>query len=483
MKHLSYRSVWRLAGPNIASNVLMVMISFAHLWIIAPYGSEASAAVVAGGRIHFLLMSASIALSIATTALVARAWGADNGADASAATASSLVLATFIALVLGAITYVSAEQAIALFDLDAKTSALAADFVKPAALLNFVFALAMTIATAFRAIGDVLRPLRFTAFATVFGIAGSYMLVHGTFGLPKLGVAGLAWGTAAGQGIVVSWFLVKWLAGRYVFKPLIREAFNSTRFKRLLKLGTPAAIEQVVIQSSFIIFLTFVAAYGTPAFAAYGIGITILSLCIVIGMGFGAASATLSGQNLGASNPEAARASGWIATKMAVACMSLVALGAFVFRSGLASLLSVDPEVQAYTEFFIIILALIQPLMAIEFTIGSALRGGGETRFPLLVTFMGILGGRFALGALVVIFDGPVEAIYSVIIADYLIKAIMLIVRFRSDAWIKPELDEATEDQTEEKIPLAVQSIGGVVLAPIRAYFAKRRLQQSSDKR
>lgn len=482
MAQLTYRSVWRLAGPNIASNVLMVMISFAHLWIIAPYGSEASAAVVAGGRIHFLLMSASIALSIATTALVARAWGADDVKDASAATASSLVLATLIAIILGAVTYVSADQAIALFDLDAKTSALAADFVKPAALLNFVFALAMTIATAFRAIGDVLRPLRFTAFATAFGIAGSYMLVHGTFGLPKLGVAGLAWGTAAGQGIVVSWFLFRWLAGGYIFKPLLREGFDRSRFKRLLKLGTPAAVEQVVIQSSFIIFLTFVAAYGTPAFAAYGIGITILSLCIVIGMGFGAASATLSGQNLGASNPEAARASGWIATKMAVACMSFVALGAFVFRSGLASLLSVDPEVRAYTEFFIIILAIIQPLMAIEFTIGSALRGGGETRFPLLVTFMGILGGRFALGALVVLFDGPVEAIYSVIIADYLIKAIMLVVRFRSDAWIKTDLDEASDDRAEDKIPLVVQSIGGVVLAPIRAYFAKRRLQRPDNK-
>lgn len=472
MTQLSYRSVWRLAGPNIASNILMVMISFAHLWIIAPFGPEASAAVVAGGRIHFLLMSASIALSIATTALVARAWGADNIEDASAATTSSLFLAVFVALALGTATYFFAENAIALFNLDPVTSQLAAEFVKPAALLNFVFALAMTIATAFRAIGDVVRPLQYTAFATLFGIAGSYTLVHGLFGLPAMGVSGLAWGTAAGQACVVLWFLFRWLTSAYVFKPSLHDGLNKDRFRKLLRLGSPAAIEQVIIQSSFIIFLTFVADYGTAAFAAYGIGITILSMCIVIGMGFGAASATLSGQNLGAARPEAARKSGWIATKMAVVCMGAVALIALVFRDGLASLLSADTLVQQYTAFFIIILAIIQPLMAIEFTIGSALRGGGETRFPMLVTFSGIIGGRFLLGFLVVVFEGPVEAIYSVIIADYLIKAVMLVVRFRSDGWIS---QIAEPDSKDDKIPLAVQSLGGVVRAPIRAYFDRRK--------
>ena len=465
MERLSYKSVWQLAGPNIASNILMVSISFAHLWIAAPFGSEMSAAVVTGGRVHFLLMSASMALSVATTAIVARAWGAEDTAEASEATTSSLTLAVLISLTLGVATYFLAEWIVGLFSLDPVSSKLAVDYVKPTAILNVIFSLALTAATAFRAIGDVVRPLRFTAFATIFGIIGSYFLVHGSFGLPKMGITGIPWGTAFGQLFVVIWFLLRWVFRAYVLVPTTHAIFDLSRLKQLAVIGAPAAMEQVIIQTSFVLFMVLVAGYGTAEFAAYGIGITILSICIVVGMGFGAASATLSGQNLGARDPDAARANGWLAMKMAIASMSVLALLALLFKEELAATLSIDPQVRAYTEYFIVILAIIQPLMAIEFAIGSALRGGGETRFPLLVTFAGIIVGRFSFGFLVLALNGPVEAMYAVIIADYLIKATLLIIRFRSDSWIKDAEDHA---------PLAVQSVAGFVRAPVRRYFMRR---------
>lgn len=465
MDTLSYRTVWKLAGPNIASNILMVSISFAHLWIVAPFGPEASAAVVTGGRVHFLLMAASMALSVATTAVVARAWGAEDTEEASEATTSSLTLAVLISFFLGAITYVLADWIVGLFNLDSVSSQLAVDYVRPAAILNIVFSLALTVATAFRAIGDVVRPLRFSAFATIFGTMGSYVLVHGSFGLPEMGIPGIPWGTAFGQLFVVAWFTLRWLTRAYPLFPTTHAIFDTNRLTQLARIGAPAALEQVIIQTSFVLFMILVAGYGTAAFAAYGIGITILSICIVVGMGFGAASATLSGQNLGARDPEAARANGWLAMKMAIAMMSLMALASFLFRQELAALLSIDPDVRAHTEYFIIILAIIQPLMAIEFAIGSALRGGGETRFPLIVTFAGIIIGRFSFGFLVLALDGPVEAMYAVIIADYAVKAVLLIGRFRSDKWIKDAEDHA---------PLAVQSVAGVVRAPVRSYFFRR---------
>ena len=465
MNTLSYRSIWQLAGPNIASNILMVSISFAHLWIIAPFGPEASAAVVTGGRIHFLLMSASMALSVATTAVVARAWGAENLQEASEATTSSLTLAVLISLGLGSVTFLFAESIVGLFGLDPTSSQLAVDYVRPSAILNVLFALALTVFTAFRAIGDVVRPLRFSAIATLFGTLGAYALVHGSLGLPEMGMAGIPWGTAAGQLLVVLWFSFRWLTRQYTLFPTTHAIFDTARLKQLAKIGMPAAMEQVVLQSSLVLFMILVADYGTAAFAAYGIGITILSICIVIGMGFGAASAALSGQNLGAQDPEAARTNGWMAMKMAIVCMTVVALITYAFKTPLAAILSIDPDIRRYTEFFIVILAIVQPLMAIEFAIGSALRGSGETRFPLIVTFIGVVLVRFGIGFVVIMFDGPVEAIYAVIIADYLVKATLLIMRFRSDIWIKGQDDHA---------PLAVQSLAGLSRAPIRSYFSRK---------
>jgi len=464
MAKFSYQTVWQLAGPNIISNVLMTSISFAHLWIIAPYGPDASAAVVTGGRVHFLLMAATMALSVATTAMVARAWGADDAEEASAATTSSLTLAMLISLSLGTLVFILAPHIAGLFHLDAKAAALAVDYIRPASLLNIVFALMLTIATAFRAIGDVVRPLRFTAVGTFAGIAASYAFVHGSLGLPALGVKGIPWGTAFGQGIVVLWFAVRWLRRHYILTPAPGAVFEGKRIKKLIDIGAPAAMEQAFIQASFLVFMILLAGYGTPAFAAYGIGIAILSVCITAGLGFGIASATLVGQRLGAGDPKAATESGWAAMRLAIMGMTVLAIITSLARVPLSELLSTDPDVRRYTEFFILILAVCQPMMAVQFAIGGALRGSGDTRYPLYVTFVGIIAGRLLPGAVVVWLQGPVEAMYAVIIADYGIKAIMLIARFKSGNWI---------EEGRGRAPLPLQSVGGIARESVRRVFFK----------
>lgn len=467
MAGFSYHTVWRLAGPNIISNILLVSVSFAHLWIVAPFGKEMSAAVVAGGRVQFLLMAAAMALSVATTAVVARAWGAEERDEASAATASSFALASFIAIFLGVTTYVLAPNIVTMFGLDAHTAQLAVDYIRPASLLNIAYALMLTVATAFRAIGDVVRPLRYTAFATLGSILFSYALVHGSFGLPQMGIEGIPWGTALGQALVVVWFFARWLASRYSLLPHTHRALDPTLMRQLIRIGAPAALEQTLIQLSFLVFMMMISEYGTDAFAAYGIGITILSVTIVVGLGFGAASATLAGLQLGVGDPEAAIKSGWAATRLAVLMMSGLAVLTFVFKAPLAALLSTDPEVQAYTEYFIVILSAIQPLMAVEFAIGGAIRGAGDTRYPLFVTFVGMIIGRLSIGFLVLMMGGSVEWMYAVIIGDYGIKATLLIMRFRNLDW------QDLEDHPHA--PAAVQSVAGISRGPIRNFFALGR--------
>lgn len=463
----SYQTVWRLAGPNIISNILMVSISFAHLWIAAPFGPQMSAAVVAGGRVHFLLMAAAMALSVATTAVVARAWGGDDEAEASAATGSSLVLAVCISVILGITTFAGAPTIVAMFHLDTDTAALAVAYIRPASLLNIVFTLMMTVATAFRAIGDVIRPLWFTAIGAITSVLASYALVNGAFGIPELGIAGIPWGTATGQAVIVLWFMAHWLMRRYVLTPDFKGAIKPHRLNQLIKIGAPAALEQILIQMSFLLFMMLVSGYGTAAFAAYGIGITILSITIVVGLGFGTASATLSGQRLGAHDPDGAIRSGWAAMRLAILGMTGLAILTYAFKGPLAALLSTDEAVRAHTEYFILILALIQPLMAIEFAIGGALRGAGDTRYPLFVTFSGMIVGRLSVGFLVQYVGWPVEAMYTVIIGDYTIKATLLVLRFRRLDW--------REMERHPHAPIAIQSVAGLSRAPVRSFFGKRR--------
>ena len=95
-----------------------------------------------------------------------------------------------------------------------------------------------------------------------------------------------------------------------------------------------------------------------------------------------------------------------------------------------------DEEVVRLTVAFIYIIALVQPIMACEFTLSGALRGAGDTRFPLLATLCGIFLGRLAPAWLVSSLGLSVYWIFAVMILDYGIKATLLIMRFRSGKWL-----------------------------------------------
>jgi putative MATE family efflux protein len=263
-----------------------------------------------------------------------------------------------------------------------------------------------------------------------------YMLVYGGFGVASLGIAGAAisGGLAFTAGTALA--LVLWAKGTLRLALPRAFAFDAARMRELIRVGYPAALEQLVFQSGFIVF-TFIIAhhYGTSALAAYGIGVQILSLSFVVGFGFSIAASTLVGQHLGARDPARATASGFRAMGLAVSSMSALSVLIVLGARPIAELMIADPEVVRLTVVFIYFLGAAQPLMAIEFALGGALRGAGDTRFPLLTTFTGLIGGRILLA---VVFTGlglKVEWIYGTLLADYILKATLLVMRFRSGRW------------------------------------------------
>src|SRR5690606_21061848 len=213
--------------------------------------------------------------------------------------------------------------------------------------------------------------------------------------------------------------------------------WRRARLKQLLDIGYPAAVEQGVFQVGFFAFLMLIGNfYGTEAFAAYTIGVNVLQVCMTVGFGFSIAGSTLVGQHLGAGDHAAASRSGW--RSMNLAMLTMGALGAVVilFAHELAVFFIGDePLTVEYTVQFVYVLGSMMPLLAVEFAIGGALRGAGDTRFPLVATSLGLIGMRCGLAALATFLKMPVIWVYAALIGDYVLKGSLLIWRFQSGRW------------------------------------------------
>jgi Na+-driven multidrug efflux pump len=79
----------------------------------------------------------------------------------------------------------------------------------------------------------------------------------------------------------------------------------------------------------------------------------------------------------------------------------------------------------------------MQPLMAIEFALGGALRGAGDTKSPLIITMIGLVFFRLSVAFVFLVFNLPIEYIFSSLMIDYLVKAVLFSYRFNSGKWIK----------------------------------------------
>jgi putative MATE family efflux protein len=428
--------VWQLAWPAVLTNLLQSTVGLVDVKVVGSLGAAAVAAATAGHRLFFVLQATLMAVSAGTTALVARAWGAGRPDEASRVVRSSLRLSCAIALVMAGVGLAVAEPFASMFGLSGNAHELAAIYIRWISGFTLVFAVGFVLAAGLRAAGDTRTPLAIGAVTNVVNVLMLYMLVYGGFGFPKIGIAGaaLAGGLAFTAGAALTFWL--WLSGKLRLQQVAPDSLDRERMRNVVRIGYPAALEQLVVQSGFIAFTYIIARrYGTEALAAYGIGVQILSLSFVVGFGFSIAASTLVGQHLGAGSPERAAQSGWRALFLAVGSMSVLSVLIVSFARPIARAMISDPEVVRLTVAFIYLLGAAQPLMAVEFAIGGALRGAGDTRFPLITTFTGLILGRVLLASVFAMAAYSVEWVYGALLADYVLKTILLITRFRSNRW------------------------------------------------
>lgn len=397
------------------------------------------AAVGIGQRVFFTIQAVLMGVSAGTTALVARAWGAGDYEEAGRVTLASLILASAPGLLIMAFGMLFPGAIASIFGLSPTATRLAGETV----FWQTAFIIGLTVnfilSTALRAAGDAWSPLIVNILTAVINVPLLYLFIFGYQAIPAMGPAGSALAMNLGLTLGGAVLLIRWLRQRLIVK-FVKDRWNQGhRYRRLYSLGYPAFFEQALFQIGFTVFLMLIGRYyGTQAFAAYNVGVNMLNVAMVMGFGFSIAGSTLVGQYLGGDDPVGARRIGWRTCGLAVVSMSVLALIIVLFAEPFARFfLGRDDLTVRYTIQFTYILAAMLPILGVDVAISGALRGAGDTRFPVLSTFSGLIGVRCGLTLLFAHLGLPVVWVYGTLIADFIVRGVLLVWRYRSGKWIK----------------------------------------------
>ena len=378
-----------------------------------------------------------IAITAGTVAMVARSIGEKNTEKAKNVLEQSLFSGGVVTLAATPFLSMYAGQFLRIYRAEEDVLFLASQYLEIAIISTAFLFICLAAAQALRGAGDTRTPLVVSSIINGTNIGLNYIFIFGKLGLPAMGVRGAALGTALAyvSGAFV-YLLLLWRRKLKLYISFRGFKPDLSVVKKILNIGMPAATEQMVIQLGFLVYTIIITSFGTESIAAHQIGMRIQSFSFMPGLGFAIAATALVGQNLGAKKPDEAERSGWESCKMAILLMIVAAVFIFIFARDIAGVFVTEEEVINKAVIFIRILAFGEPAIAIHFTIGGALRGAGDTKWPLYASTIGLYGFRIplALSLGVVVGMGVVGA-WIAMTVEYFVRCFFVSLRCKRGEW------------------------------------------------
>lgn len=452
---VSYRrKVWRLAWPAITEQLLNLTVGLNEVFLIGHISKEVSArlgydsatalaSTSLGQFFSWIALAGYNGIGIATTALVARSVGAHEQDKAGNYARQGIVLAFIVGLATAIIMYTLAPFLLLLLGAQGQLQEVGTLFVHTTALGMPFFALLVAGNACMRGSGDTRTPLLIMLLVNATNVAIAWIFINGQFGLPALGVQGAALGAA------VSWTVGACVVLLLIFgrKSIGRSGYSAFKVPFNLRLdrpttslmvsqALPSSAEQWTFQIGIIFFSRMLVGLGTTTYAAHNAVVSIDSISFLPGIGLGIAVTVLVGQSLGAGKPEEAKLFAFTAYKMGMVFMTIMGLCFFFFPEFFLSLLIADQAVVQAAVPGLRIAGLFDPVIGTAFIFIGALRGAGDTRFPLYVRMFTSVALRVSLGFLLieVLHLGLVGGRLAMGI-DSVFMAGLMVWRFRSGKW------------------------------------------------
>jgi Na+-driven multidrug efflux pump len=172
------------------------------------------------------------------------------------------------------------------------------------------------------------------------------------------------------------------------------------------------------------LYSRFILGFGTVAYAAHQVGVSIESLSFMPGAGMGIAAATLMGQSLGARKFRQARMSHREAMRLALLVMGVMAILFLLLPATMMGLFTADREVIREGTVFLRLVALAQIPLALSFVYAGSLRGTGDTFYVFLSTLITMWGVRVLLAWVAAdILHLSLYAVWGVFVIDWYVRA------------------------------------------------------------
>ncbi len=432
-----------LTLPIILENTFRILVSSVDTLMLSTWSQKAVAAAGMMGQYVFFIQILFNVICIGTSIVLSQYLGAKREADARHVTQASAIMVAISAVVICALVLLGGKALLAQYSIEEEVRTYAWQYLAIFGGIGTLFmSFSMLQGTILRAYGYTKDAMYISMIANVVNVIGNAVSLYGPFGLPVLGIAGVAASSAFSQ--LAACVL---LAMRIKIRPDVHfplsgwKAIPKGIYKVILKIGVPTAGENMAYNTAQIVIMAMVSTLGTWAMSAMIYTQTLARFVFVAAMSIGTAVQIKTGYYVGARQPEAAykRLYRYQAVATVLSVTFILALN--LVKVPVIGLFTKVPEIAAMTYTLLFYSIYIEFGRSLNLVTISALKGAGDVKFPVLFgvcTMWGIMVlGSYLLGIRA---GWGLVGIWLSIGTDETLRGAAMLLRWKSKRWMTKAL-------------------------------------------
>ncbi|WP_368503725.1 MATE family efflux transporter [Alkalihalophilus sp. As8PL] len=431
-------TLFALTWPIFIEILLHMLMGNADTLMLSQYSDDAVAAVGVSNQLLMVIIVMFGFIATGTSVLVAQHLGADQKEDAGKIAVVSIIANLLFGVLLSIALFFIGPSMLLIMGLPEELLREATLYLQIVGGFSFIQSVLMTI-------GAVLRSHRFTKDVmyitigmNILNVIGNYLFIFGPFGIPVLGVTGVAIATTISRTlglIIIIVVLLYRLKGQLPFT-FIRHTFPKYELKNLLKIGIPSAGEHLSYNGSQLVITFFIVMMGTEALTTKVYTQNIMMFVLLFAIAIGQGTQIMIGHQVGARELDQAYKRCIRSLKIAIFVSTSMAIVGYLFSRPLLSIFTDNEQIIVAGSILLLLTIILEPGRAFNLVVINCLRAAGDVKFPVYLGILSMWGVSIPVAYFFGVHLGlGLIGVWIGFIADEWLRGVLMLWRWRQGQW------------------------------------------------
>lgn len=430
-----------LAVPVALQGLLQSSFSMVDQILVGQLGEVAIAGIGLAGR--FLSIYSVLLSAIAAVAgiMLAQYLGKRDEQEIGRSFYLNLGFGLGLSVIFLVICEVLPGKIMGLYTMDSDVCDAAAVYLMITAIGCLPRACSLLYAALLRCMGHATIPLYATGCNAVLDTGLSYILIFGKFGLPRLGIAGVAAATVAAQIVecLVIFLFYRSVKRKEALTLVFTLSMNSEKWRQYAGILAPILVCELFWSLGENVYGIIYGHIGTASCAAMTLIGPIVSLFMGLMGGVAQAAGILTGKRLGAGEYDLAYAEAKKMCRYGIYGSLLLSLAVVLTSRIYVSVFKVEEAVRNMACQLLFVFALFAPVKVENMILGGGIvRSGGKTQYIMYVDLIGTWLFGVPLGLIAAFgLHLPIALVYGMLSLEECVRLGITIFIFRRKGWMQ----------------------------------------------